>query len=262
MVIFKKLRYIVFGLLMLFVNIDIYGRVNFQSQIDTIRLTFSYMGGYVPYIAMANYVCQNDVYQLQTIQTYESDCQQLPKTICKEDVTNLLSDCSLYSSETQCDYISITKDDYSDYKRILNDFDSLLYYLPLLDFPSYSKDFKKEQYELEENEYLSLNCCDLIKIADSHFSHLFIPSKPLIKIEFVESSGETIIIEPQAYYKGTPWVIYYQGKETYVNFEYVMSFLRNIQFARYAYFLDRFYFLLQIAESRLWGSSFSTNGYF
>jgi hypothetical protein len=250
MVILNNLRYYVFGLFILFVNSGIYGVAHCQSKIDTIRITFSYMGGYVPNIAMACYVYQSEVYQLQTVQTYKSDDLQLPMIICKEVVAKLLNDCSLYSTEDECDYINITKDDYFNYIKILNDSYSLKYYFPLLDFPTYSQDFKKEQYELKEDEFLSLCCSDIIEIGNSHFSRLFTPSKPLIEICLVDSYGKIISIGPKGYYEGSAWVVNFQGKERYIDFECAMSFLRDIQFDRYAYFWNRFYLLFQIAENK------------
>ena len=249
MVILTNLRYYVLGLFLLLVNTGIYGIANYQFKADTIRVTFSHAGGYVPYIAVACYVSQNEVYQLQTIQTHKSSGLQLPKTIGKGVVTKLLSDCSSYSAEDECEFTTITKDDYCKYTKILKDRDSLLFYFPMLEFPTFSQEFNKEHYELDEQEFLSLSCSDIIQIADFHIPRLFVPSLPLLRIELVDSYGETITIEPKRYYKGTAWGILSQGKETYINFECVMSFLRGIQFDRYACFLEKFYLLFQIAES-------------
>ena len=67
MVIFNYLRYNMLGLFILFVNTNIYGTINLQSKIDTVRITFSHMGGYAVYLATACYVYQNNVSSMRAV---------------------------------------------------------------------------------------------------------------------------------------------------------------------------------------------------
>lgn len=251
MVIFNYLRYNMLGLFILFVNTNIYGTINLQSKIDTVRITFSHMGGYAVYLATACYVYQNNVYQLQTVQTDKFDDQQIPKIIRKEVVTKLLNDCIQNSTEDRCRYITITKDDYLNFIKVLND--SLLNYIP------YLQNIEKEQYKLEEDYFLSLNCNDIINIIESP-NNLFAYFSSPLKIELLNNKGEGIIIEPQWYFKGTAWKLKCSScKEAYVGYNYIMSFLRDIQIDKYAYFSDRFYLLFQIAGLRTHAETKGTN---
>ena len=251
MVIFNYLRYNMLGLFILFVNTNIYGTIYLQSKIDTVRITFSHMGGYAVYLATACYVYQNNVYQLQTVQTDKFDDQQIPKIIRKEVVTKLLNDCIQNSTEDRCRYITITKDDYLNFIKVLND--SLLNYIPFL------QNIEKEQYKLEEDYFLSLNCNDIINIIESP-NNLFAYFSSPLKIELLNNKGEGIIIEPQWYFKGTAWKLKCSScKEAYVGYNYIMSFLRDIQIDKYAYFSDRFYLLFQIAGLRTHAETKGTN---
>ena len=250
LMILNNIRYNVLGLFILFVNTSIYGMVNNLSTIDTIRISFTQTNGYAAYRTVVSYAYKYNAYQLEKIESpFPDGVKDLPNTINKDCVSKLLNDCVQYSSESQCDYINITKYDYADYIKILNNRDSLINYFPLLDFYPFSQDFKKEKYELEENDFLSLSCTEIINIIKSPHRLFLSNGLYFVKIELSSAKGDLIIIEPLWCFEGTAWRINYSGKEAYVGFGYIMSFLRDIQFDKYAFFCDKNILLFQIAES-------------
>ncbi len=232
----------------LLINTCVYGLAKGQNDIDSIRITYGYHnGGYGIFRSTACYAFHKKAYKLQLEKSHNvHNARQLPKTISKESVSKLLNDCNTYAIEDRCEFIKITKDDYSNYIKIINDKDSLDNYLPFLD------DFKKEQYELEEDAFMSLSRSDIVNIIESSISptsFIGVHSKPTLIIELICNNAGSITIEPQWYFDGTPWKVLSQGKERYVGHEYVMSFLKDIQYDKYPLFWERFYLLLQIAES-------------
>ena len=165
---------------------------------------------------------------------------QLPKTISKKSVLKLLDDCNLYSSEDPCEFIKITKQDYSNYIKIINDEECIENYIPFL------FDFKKELYELEEDAFLSLSCSEIINILESPY-HIFVSYKPLLKIELISNNSVKTTINPQWYFEGTAWNVLNQGRKMYIDNKYLISFLKDIQYDKYMYLSERFYFLFHIA---------------
>ena len=231
----------------LLINTCVYGLAKGQNEIDSIRITYDYHnGGYGIFRSTACYAFHKKAYKLQLEKSHNvHNAQQLPKTISKESVSKLLNDCNTYAIEDRCEFIKITKDDYSNYIKIINDKDSLDNYLPFWD------DFKKEQYELEEGAFMSLSRSDIVNIIESSISptsFIGAHSKPTLIIELICNNAGSITIEPQWYFDGTPWKVLSQGKERYVGHEYVMSFLKDIQYDKYPLFWERFYLLLQIAD--------------
>ena len=109
-------------------------------------------------------------------------------------------------------------------------------------------DFNKDQYELEENAFLSLRCSEIITIIESPY-HMFAHYKPLLKIDLISKDAGKITIEPQWYFDGTAWMVLTHGKKKYVANEYLISFLKDIQYNKYVYLYERFYYLFQIAET-------------
>ena len=231
----------------LLINTCVYGLAKGQNDIDSIRITYGYHnGGYGIFRSTACYAFHKKAYKLQLEKSHNvHNARQLPKTISKESVSKLLNDCNMHAIEDRCEFIKITKDDYSNYIKIINDKDSLDNYLPFLD------DFKKEQYELEEGAFMSLSRSDIVNIIESSISptsFIGAHSKPTLIIELICNNAGSITIEPQWYFDGTPWKVLSQGKERYVGHEYVMSFLKDIQYDKYPLFWERFYLLLQIAD--------------
>ena len=229
-------------LFVLLVNTCVCGLAKDQNDVDSIRITFTHLDGYGVYLARACYAYQNNVYKLQ----FENSSglprfQQFPMTISKENVSKLLNDCNLYSTEDRCEFIKITKDDYYNYIKIINDKDSFENYFPFLD------NFKKDLYELEEDSFLSLSCSEIINIIESPIESPYY-HKPLFKIELIGKKTGKITIRPQWYFDGTAWIVLSHGKTMYVANEYLMSFLKDIQYDKYVYFEDRFYLLFQIAD--------------
>ena len=111
-----NMRHNVLLLFALLVSTSMYGR----SEIDTIRITFAQVDGYATSRSTVSYAYQNDEYQLQTTEpSFPHRIKDLPNTINKGCVSKLLNDVSLYSDKSQCDYISITKEDYADYIKTL-----------------------------------------------------------------------------------------------------------------------------------------------
>lgn len=248
MEIFNILRYIVLGGLISFVNPIMYGVTNYQFKIDTIRISFAQVDGYATYHSVVSYVYRQNVYQLQAVHSpFPNRIENLPNIINEKYVTRLLNDCSQHTSEDQCDYIYITKADYSKYIKILNDSDSLISYFPQLEF---YPDFKKEQYELTEDEFLSLSCTDIINIVKSPRQLFSANDTWSIKLELLDSKGKKIVIAPQWYFEGTAWKVTFPKKEVYIGYEYIMSFLRDVHFNQYAFFWEKCNLLFQIAESR------------
>lgn len=249
MVIFNNFRYKVLGLFILFTNINMYGNVNNLPIIDTIRITFTQVDGYATYRSMVSYAYQNDAYQLQAAESsFPHRIKDLPNTINKDCVRKLFNDFSQHSNKEQCDYISISKEDYADYIMTLNNRDSLIYYFPQLDFCPYSQDFKKEQYELTEEEFLSLSCADIINMIKAPH-RLFLANGLSIKIELLSIQDKNITIEPLWYFESTIWRVASSEIEAYIGHEYMMSFLRDIRFDKYTFFWEKKLLLFQIAES-------------
>ncbi len=249
MAIFNIFRYITLGGLISFVNLTMYGITNYQSKIDTVRISFVQADGYAAYRSVVSYAYRHNAYQLQDIYSpFQYRIKNLPRIIDKKYVTRLLNDCSQHFSEDQCDYIYITKADYSNYLKILNDSDSLISNFPQLEF---YPDFRKEQYELTEDDFLSLSCTDIINIIESPHQLFFANDTWAIKLELVDAKGKKIIIEPQWYFEGTAWKVKYTPKEIYVGYECVMSFLRDIHFNQYVFFWEKYNLLFQIAESTI-----------
>ena len=239
-----NMRHNVLLLLALLVCTSMYGR----SGIDTIRITFAQVDGYATSRSTVSYAYQNDEYQLQTTEpSFPHRIKDLPNTINKGCVSKLLNDVSLYSDKSQCDYISITKEDYADYIKTLNNRDSLIYYFPQLDFHPFSQDFKKEQYELTEEEFLSLSCADIINMIRAPH-RLFLANGLPMKVELLSAQGENIVIEPLWNFEDTAWKLVSSEKEAYIGHEYMMSFLRDIRFDKYAFFWEKRLLLFQIAE--------------
>ena len=239
-----NMRHNVLLLFALLVSTSMYGR----SEIDTIRITFAQVDGYATSRSTVSYAYQNDEYQLQTTEpSFPHRIKDLPNTINKGCVSKLLNDISLYSDKSQCDYISITKEDYADYIKTLNNRDSLIYYFPQLDFHPFSQDFKKEQYELTEEEFLSLSCADIINMIRAPH-RLFLANGLPMKVELLSAQGGNIVIEPLWNFEGTAWKVVSSEKEAYIGHEYMMSFLRDIRFDKYAFFWEKRLLLFQIAE--------------
>ena len=235
-------------LFVLLVNTCVCGLAKDQNDVDSIRITFTHLDGYGVYLARACYAYQNNVYKLQ----FENSSglprfQQFPMTISKENVSKLLNDCNLYSTEDRCEFIKITKHDYSNYIKIINDKDSLDYYLPLA--YDFIFDFMKnlDAYKLKEDAFLSLSCSEIINIIESPIESPYY-HKPLFKIELIGKKTGKITIGPQWYFDGTAWIVLSHGKTMFVANEYLMSFLKDIQYDKYVYFEDRFYLLFQIAD--------------
>ena len=231
--------------LFVFLSVSLYGR-GYSSVIDSIHISFRYVYGYATCSYTASYVYQDNEYRLQANEA--SDAKSAPKlieTINKKDVDRLLKDCNRHASTDICKYISITSDDYSDYAKALNDslalekLDPSMYYL-------ICDKHKIEDYILNKEYFLSLSCDDILKIIDSHYHFYF--SKYFTNIELFSSDGETITIEPEFYFEGTPWSVSSHGKRTYINNDDVMSFLRNAQLAHIAFFWEKQYLLIQIAD--------------
>lgn len=244
-----KLYLFAFAFVLQFGIISISGQVKHQFKIDTIRISFAQVDGYATYRSVVSYAYCHHVYQLQAVYSlFPNRVENLPNIINEKYVTRLLNDCSQYSSEDQCDYIYIAKDDYSNYIKILNDSDSLISYFPQLE--SYP-DFKKDQYELTEDEFLSLNCTDIINIIESPHQLFSVNGTWSIKMELLDTKGKKIVIEPQWYFEGTAWKVTFPKKEVYIGYEYIMSFLRDIHFNQYAFFWEKCNLLFQIAESTI-----------
>ncbi len=236
----NRMKYKVFTSLLLLISSSTYGTVSQQKEIDTICITYGHLGGYAIYQSRAIYAFHNNAYVLKKEEALGSNsAQQLPDTIRRETVCKLLSDSGLYAKEDYCNYVRITTEDYADYMRVLND--SIQDPLPFI------KDLPKDQYELDKSVFLSLSCSDIIKIIESPDQKIHVP-KPLLKIELTSSDGCIMSMEPISYYEGTAWEITCDGKKSYLDFEYVMSFLKETQFDKYAYFFERFYLLFQIAD--------------
>ena len=232
----------------LLVNICMRGFAKSQNDIDSIRVTYYYYnGGYGIYRSTACYAYHRKDYKLLLEKSHNvQNVWQLPKTISKECVSKLLNDCILYSPEDRCEFIKITKDDYSSYMKIINDKDSLENYLPFI------YDFKKEQYELEEDAFLSLSSSEIVNIIESPHSSTYFSLGVYftpITIELISNNTGSITIEPQWYFEGTAWKVQSQDKARYVGNEYIMSFLKDIQYDRYLFVGERFYLLFQIADS-------------
>lgn len=232
-------RYIILGLFLLILNLNMYGVIYDKTRIDTVRITYSHFGGYAMYRSVVCYAFHNNIYELQT---RECNVQDVPKIIRKETVTGLLNYCNQYSLGDRCNYLEITKEDYSNYISILKD--------SLNDYMVYFQDSLKNEYELAEEYYLLLSCNDIIRIIESS-NNMFAYYKPRLKIELVNADHEIISIEPQWYFKGTAWKVKFNGKEKYIDYKYVMSFLKEIQLKEeYYLFAERFYLLFQIADSK------------
>ena len=247
--IFNNLNHQVLVIILLLANTWVCGQAKGKNEIDSIRVTYGYYnGGYGIYRSTACYAYHRKGYKLLMEKSHNvHNAWQLPKTISKECVYKLLDDLNLYSTEDRCEFIKITKDDYSSYIRIINDKDSLDNYLPFL------YDFKKEQYELEEDAFLSLSSSDIVNIIESPTSStsffIGVNSKPIMIIELISNHSGSITIEPQWYFDGTAWKVQSQGKARYVGNEYIMSFLKDIQYDKYVFLYERFYFLFQIADA-------------
>ena len=228
-------------IIMLLVSTYVCGLANNQNNIDSIRITFGHLDGYAIYCSTACYAYHNKVYKLQIEKSSNlHHTLQLPNTISKKSVSKLLNDCNLFSTEDRCEFIKITKDDYSNYIKIINNKDSLYNNFPFI------FDFKKEQYELEEDAFTSLSCSEIINIIESP-DHMFAHYKPLLKIELISKNAGKITIEPQWYFDGTAWKVLSHGKERFVANEYLMFFLKDIQYDKYVCLYERFYLLFQIA---------------
>ena len=80
-------------------------------------------------------------------------------------------------------------------------------------------------------------------------SFYLVHSKPILIIELTSNNGGSITIEPQWYFYDTAWKVLSQGKERYVGYEYIMAFLKDIQYDKYPFFWERFYLLFQIADA-------------
>ena len=242
-------KYKALVIFILLVNTCVYGLAKGQNEFDTIRITYGYYnGGYGIYRSTACYAFHKKAYKLQLEKSDNvHNASQLPKTISKESVSKLLNDCNLYATEDRSEFIKVTKDDYSSFIKIINDKDSLDNYLPFL------YDFKKEQYELEEDAFMSLSRNDIVNIIESPNtspnSFYLVHSKPILIIELTSNNGGSITIEPQWYFYDTAWKVLSQGKERYVGYEYIMAFLKDIQYDKYPFFWERFYLLFQIADA-------------
>lgn len=240
MEILNSLKSAVVTLLLLLSVISVSGSVNHQREVDSVRITYGHLDGYAIYQSRAIYAFHNNAYVLQKEEALGANsAQQLPDTIMRETVCKLLNDSRLYAKEDYCDCVRITTEDYADYMRVLND--SIHDPLPFI------KDLPKDQYELDKNVFLLLSCSDIIKIVESPDQKIYIP-KPLLKIELTGSDGCIMSMEPKSYYEGTAWEITCDGKKSYLDFEHVMSFLKETHFDKYAYFFERFYLLFQIAD--------------
>ena len=252
MEILNNFRNIILGLFLLFSNPNMYGEIYDLARIDTVRIAYSHLGGYAIYRSVACYVLHNCNYE---VQTEEYNVQEVPKTIHKEAVTRLLNNCNQYALEDCCNYLKITKKDYSNYKKILKD--SICDYIPFF------QDSLKDEYELTEDYYLSLSCNDIIRIIESS-NDLFTYYKPQLKIELVNADHEIISIEPQWYFEGTAWNVKFCSKIMYIDFEHIISFLKEIQLKEeYYHFAERFYLLFQIANNvsqRITGKSSQITG--
>ena len=236
----NKINHKVFTSLLLLISIGTYGTVSLQKKIDSICITYGHLDGYAIYQSRAIYAFHNNAYVLQKEEALGANrALQLPDTIMRETVCKLLNDSRLYAKEDYCDCVRITTEDYADYMRVLND--SIHDPLPFI------KDLPKDQYELDKNVFLLLSCSDIIKIVESPDQKIYIP-KPLLKIELTGSDGCIMSMEPKSYYEGTAWEITCDGKKSYLDFEHVMSFLKETHFDKYAYFFERFYLLFQIAD--------------
>ena len=243
--ILNDLNHRVLVIIMLLVSTCMCGLAKSQNDVDSIRITFGHLDGYAIYRTTVCYAYHNKAYKLQIEKSSDLHRSlQLPKTISKISVSKLLNDCEIYSTEDRCEFIKITKEDYSNYIKIIDNKDSLDSYLPFL------LDFNKDQYELEENAFLSLRCSEIITIIESP-CQIFAHYKPLLKIELISKNAGKITIEPQWYFDGTAWMVLSHGKKKYVANEYCISFLKDIQYDKYVYLYERFYFLFQIAETLL-----------
>ena len=228
-----------------FLSLSLYGR-GYSSDIDSIHITFEYEYGYGTCRSTASYVFQDNIYKL--VPNEASNAKNAPKligAISKKNVDKLLKDCNRHASADICKYISITSDDYADYAKILNDsiaFENeyvMIYYL-LCDKR------KREDYILNKETFLSLECDDILKIIDTHYHFYF--NKFVTKIDLFTSDGDTISIAPKCYYEGTPWSVFSRGKELYLSNDDVMSFLKNTQLEHIAPFWEKSYLLIQIAD--------------
>ena len=100
---------------------------------------------------------------------------------------------------------------------------------------------------------MSLSRNDIVNIIESPNtspnSFYLVHSKPILIIELTSNNGGSITIEPQWYFYNTAWKVLSQGKERYVGYEYIMAFLKDIQYDKYPFFGERFYLLFQIADA-------------
>ena len=114
-------KYIALVIFILLVNTCVYGLAKGQNEFDTIRITYGYYnGGYGTYRSTACYAFHKKAYKLQLKKSDNvHNASQLPKTISKESVSKLLNDCNLYATEDRCEFIKVTKDDYSSFMKII-----------------------------------------------------------------------------------------------------------------------------------------------
>lgn len=239
MEILNSLRYKAIAFLVSVVCTNAFGLNHNPQAINSIRITYNYINGYAVYRSVAIYALNNNTYVLQKgIDT--THIQYLPEIIEWNKVSKLLNDYILYVKEDICDGLKITHDDYSNYIKALDD--SIYNYLPFM------QNIKKEQYKLNEDTFLSLSCDEILNIIESP-NNLFSSFKPLLNLELAYENGEIISIEPKWYFEGTTWSVVKNGQEIFLDNKYVMSFLRDICFDKYAIFGERFYLLFQIADN-------------
>lgn len=240
--ILNNLNHKVITFYILLVNTSLLGLAKSQNDVDSIRITFSHLDGYAMYRCTACYKFLNNAFILQVEKpSHLNHTHLVPKTISNKSVLKLLEDCKLYSSEDPCEFIKITKQDYYNYIKIINDEEYIENNMPFL------FDFKKELYELEEDAFLSLSCSEIIDIIESPY-HIYASSKPSFRIELISNNSGKTTIEPQWYFEGTAWNVLTQGRKMYIDNKYLISFLEDIQYDKYMYLYERFYFLFHIAD--------------
>lgn len=232
-----KSRTIVF--LLLFVRLGLYATDNNVGRLDSIRITYGYLDGYGLYRATSTYTYNNNVFILQKDKTQnEMDGHQVPDTIYSESVYKLWGDCRQCTQDDFCDCLEITVEDYDHLITVLND--SLPYYFP------YLQSFSKNDYELRKEAFLELDCNEIIKMLEC--PHEFSALIPLLKIEMYVS-GKIISIRPVSYFKGTAWEVLSNKTRTYLEYNNVLSFLRETHYDNFVCFYERFFLLFQLADN-------------
>lgn len=214
-----------------------------KEKVNRVDIIYGHVDGYAMYKSVASYKLNGHDFILQSTNTHNSEL--LPMTISEKTINELISNLA-HLDKDSCDLYRITDCDIESYKALVHNICS-----------SEAEVFIFK--EIDESNYLALSNCDFYKLSCddiirrlSYPCSLFSNHKPLIKIIFYISKEKKVEIFPSSCYEGLPWIVH-DCKQYYINYDYIMEFLKDIKYDKFFFFHNRGLMILHIANTIIEG---------